>query len=106
MYAGKSRKAFSTHKHQLTSKSPYFKRWLADGHMPEQSELTFEDLDEYAAALFVRWLYGGELHGPQDFHSFQHYLSLYVLAQRFEVEALSNNGEFNPAITSVVNTDS
>ncbi|GAB7341335.1 hypothetical protein MBLNU457_7601t1 [Dothideomycetes sp. NU457] len=91
LYAGKSHKAFSVHKHQLSSKSPYFKRLLADGYMPEQSEVTFEDLDEYAVALFVRWLYGGELHGPHDFHSFQHYLALYVLSQRFEVEALSNN---------------
>ena len=51
----------------------------------------FPDLDEYAFALFVRWIYGGKLHGPHDFHSMQHYLCLYVLGARFEIEALRNN---------------
>lgn len=51
----------------------------------------FPDLDEYALALFVRWIYGGGLHGPQDFHSLQHYLCLYVIGARFQVESLRNN---------------
>jgi len=79
---------------------------LADGYMPKQRELTFEDMDEYAAALFVRWLYGGELHGPSDFHSFQHYLALYVLSQQFEVEALANNGKFITRLRCIIYTDS
>lgn len=40
--------------------------------------------------MFVRWLYAGGLKGPHDFHSMQHYLCLYVLAARFQIEALKN----------------
>ena len=50
----------------------------------------FPDLDEFAFALFVRWLYGGTLHGPTDFHSMNHYVCLYCLANRFQVEELKN----------------
>lgn len=54
-------------------------------------------------ALFMRWLYtqsnttktpsdtaSKELHGPTDFHSMNHYLCLYVLALRFQLESLRN----------------
>ena len=37
------------------------------------------------------WLHNEHrLHGPNDFHSLQHYLSLYVLARKFEIESLEN----------------
>lgn len=52
--------------------------------------MSFPDLDEFACALFVRWLYGATLHGPSDYSSLQHYLALYVLALRFRVERLCN----------------
>jgi hypothetical protein len=43
--------------------------------------------------LFQHWLMsGGKLHGPHDFHSFAHYLSLYVLAKKFQIETLENQG--------------
>lgn len=51
----------------------------------------FPDLNEFAFALFERWICGGELHGPHDFHSMHHYLGLYVLAGLFEIESLQNH---------------
>ncbi|GAB7358864.1 hypothetical protein MBLNU230_g4087t1 [Neophaeotheca triangularis] len=51
---------------------------------------TFSDLDEFGFTLFVKWLYGGGLHGPNDFHSTGHYICLYVIAYRFESEVLQN----------------
>jgi len=92
LHAGKSHKAFEVHRYSLTSKSPYFTSLFAHNHSPSDEQLVFEDLDEYGFALFVRWVYGGVLQGPHDFHSFQHYLSLYVLAHRFDIEPLCNNG--------------
>lgn len=80
------------HKDLLVTKTPYFGRLFAFNAVPSPEELTFADLDEYGFALFVRWLYGGQLYGPRDFHSMQHYLSLYVLAHRFDVEPLCNTG--------------
>jgi hypothetical protein len=44
-------------------------------------------------ALFKHWLeHDHKLAGPHDFHSLQHYLSLYVLARKFEIEDLENQG--------------
>jgi hypothetical protein len=44
-------------------------------------------------ALFKQWLeHDHQLAGPHDFHSLQHYLSLYVLARKFEIEHLENQG--------------
>ncbi|EKG10246.1 BTB/POZ-like protein [Macrophomina phaseolina MS6] len=75
------------------SRSPYFSELLTmqSPDAPTSAILAFPDLDEFAFALFVRWLYGGELRGPTDFHSMQHYLCLYVLATRFRVERLKND---------------
>jgi hypothetical protein len=47
-------------------------------------------MNEFACALFVRWLYGAALPGPSGFHSMQHYLALYVLALQFRIEKLQN----------------
>lgn len=35
----------------------------------------------------------GKLAGPHDFHSLQHYLALYVLARKLEIEGLQNQSE-------------
>lgn len=52
--------------------------------------MSFPDLDEFAFALFVRWLYGAMLNGPSSYHSMQQYLALYILALRFKIERLQN----------------
>lgn len=91
-FAGPSRKPFTAHNHLLSKKVPYFKILLSSKVPPTKDQLTFETIDEFAAAIFVRWLYGGELHGPSDFHSMHHYLSLYVLGFKWDVEDLCNSG--------------
>lgn len=93
LFAGSSRKRFEVYKDILVTRVPYFAKLFAFNAVPTEEELTFEDLDEYGFALFVRWLYGGSLNGPKDFHTMQHYLCLYVLAHRFDVEPLCNNGK-------------
>ncbi|KAH0109142.1 hypothetical protein KCU66_g13098, partial [Aureobasidium melanogenum] len=89
--AGVTHKAFKVPNHLLTSKVPFFKKLLSTTPSPTDEQLTFDDLDEFAFALFVRWLYGGKLQGPHDFHSVQHYLGLYVIGQNWDVEQLCNN---------------
>ena len=98
--AGEVQKSFKIHTDLLVAKSPYF----ADMQKPEVTTttnlqktngrlpgpLSFPKLDEFAFAVFVRWIYGGHLHGPDDFHSMNHYLGLYVLAQEFQIEELEN----------------
>ncbi|KAI5274410.1 hypothetical protein E4T47_02530 [Aureobasidium subglaciale] len=89
--AGVTHKAFTVPNSLLTAKVPFFDKLLSTTPSPTAEQLTFDDLNEFAFALFVRWLYGGQLHGPNDFHSVQHYLCLYVMGQRWDVEALSND---------------
>lgn len=90
--AGQTNKTFNVHTDLLTSRSSYFvelfERTSPDG--PPPSDLAFPELDEFAFALFVRWLYGAFLAGPSDFHTMQHYLCLYILASRFRIERLKN----------------
>lgn len=93
LYAGQSNKAFTVHTDLLCQRSPYFRRLLSSSthkHVPATT-LTYPDLDEFAFALFVRWLYGAMLTGPSDFHTMQHYICLYVLASTFEIERLKNS---------------
>lgn len=92
-YVGPSHKAFRVHDHLLSTKVPMFKKLLSSKTPPTQEQLTFETVDEFSAALFVRWMYGGQLHGPSDFHSMHHYLGLYVLGFTWDVEDLCNNGK-------------
>ena len=77
------------------AKSPFFKKLLAEVPEPLAEQTTFEDEDEFAIALFAKWVQGGDMaiHGPTDFHSAQHYLELYVLARKFECEGLENHGK-------------
>lgn len=35
----------------------------------------------------------GKLHGPHDFHSLGHYLNLYAIANKLEIEGLQNQSE-------------
>ena len=92
--AGATHKKFSIPNSLLTSKVPFFNKLLSTKPSPTEDQLTFEDLDEFAFALFSRWVHGGKLQGPHDFHSVQHYLCLYVIGQRWDVEALCNDSEF------------
>ncbi|KIW07736.1 uncharacterized protein PV09_01666 [Verruconis gallopava] len=103
--AGESGKPFKILTDLLTSRSPYFRELFgtpARRHsmtnfpitreLPEASDATlaFPELNEFAFALFNMWLYGGQLSGPSNCHTVQHYLGLYVLATRFQIEKLEN----------------
>lgn len=83
----------------LVTKCPYFAALqrpeviTASNHTPPSrlsGPFFFPDLDEFAFALFTRWIYDGQLHGPRDFHTTNHYVALYVLASKFRVEMLKN----------------
>ncbi|KAK0615443.1 hypothetical protein DIS24_g11801 [Lasiodiplodia hormozganensis] len=91
LLAGQTGKSFKVHTDLLKSRSPYFADRFSVPISPNSPPLSFPDLDEFAFALFVRWLYGADLRGPTDFHSMQHYLCLYVLATRFGIERLKND---------------
>lgn len=89
--SGQTAKPFYVHKELLITRSPYFRDVFASqAPGAELNPLSFPDLDEFAFALFVRWLYGAMLNGPSDYHSMQHYISLYVLALHFRIERLCN----------------
>lgn len=98
LYAGKNHKQTDFNTAQLAANSPYFKNMLAedeghDGSLGSPDQKTFEDADEFSMALMKRWLEDGhKLSGPYDFHSLQHYLGLYVLARKFQMEPLENQG--------------
>ena len=95
LHVGKDKKAFYISTASLREKSPYFKKHLPEDASKAQAAdaTTFEDLDEFAMGLFLHWLTAdNKLNGPSDFHSLAHYLSLYVLARKFEVEGLENQG--------------
>ena len=98
IYVGKNKKSFHVHTAALTEKSPYFKKLLAEdsghaGKAPSVEQTSFEDIDEFAMSLFMHWISDhGHLNGPHDFHSLAHYLGLYVLAKKFEIEGLENQG--------------
>ncbi|KAI9716961.1 MAG: hypothetical protein M1828_007475 [Chrysothrix sp. TS-e1954] len=105
--AGLVQKAFYIRTDLLISKSPYFASLQnpAGGKSTSSSSISslpsiassrlggpffYPDLDEFAFALFVSWIHRRPLHGPTDFHSTNHYLCLYVLARRFQIEELQN----------------
>jgi hypothetical protein len=100
LHVGKSRKAVHIPTSMLMDKSPYFRRILTEdsgkaGDVVSAESTTFDDLDEFGMGLFMHWLQThGKLGGPHDFHSLAHYLSLYVLAKKFEVESLENQSMF------------
>jgi hypothetical protein len=95
LYVGKNRKPAHIPTAILKEKSPYFRRALADdSKTPSMEQTSFDDIDEFGMALFMHWLSDhGRLRGPHDFHSLAHYLSLYVLAKKFEVEELENQSK-------------
>jgi hypothetical protein len=103
--AGESRKPFKILTDLLTSRSPYFRELFGSStrrgsiintptsmKMPNASDVTlaFPELNEFAFSLYNLWLYGAKLSGPSDFHTLQHYLALYVMASRFQIEKLEN----------------
>lgn len=91
VHAGDNSKLFTMHTELLRKRSPYFAELLPiTTEPPSMTPLAFPDLDEFAFDLFVRWMYGGLLHGPSDFHSMNHYICLYILAHRFRIERLRN----------------
>jgi len=90
LLAGQSGKAFTVHSDLLCQRSPYFREKL-DGKKKASDTISYPEFDEFAIALFVRWLYGAKLTGPSDFHSMQHYIALYVLAETFRIEKLKNS---------------
>lgn len=79
-------------------KAPYFKRLLTETPEPSEEQTSFPDEDDFAIALFAKWVSAPNavgykaLGGPTDFHSTQHYLELYVLARRWGCEGLENYG--------------
>lgn len=107
IYVGKDKKAFHVPTATLKEKSPYFKKMLAeetghDGKPLAPKANSFDDLNEFSMALFMHWLeFDGKLNGPSDFHSLAHYLSLYVLAKKFQIESLENQGEFVFVLISI-----
>jgi hypothetical protein len=96
---GKSHRPFELASNQLMTVSPYFRKALAEqqGHKgsfrsPEAD--TFSDIEESAMILFSQWLgRGTKLTGPHDFRSLHHYIALFVLAHKFEIEVLQNEGK-------------
>ncbi|KAK8189573.1 hypothetical protein BKA81DRAFT_410358 [Phyllosticta paracitricarpa] len=92
LLAGQTGKCFKVHRDLLINRSSYFRNLLSSTSAAATSpKASFPDLDEFAFALFVRWLYGASLRGPSDYASMQHYLCLYVLARRFRIERLQND---------------
>lgn len=98
LYAGRGHKRFDFMTAQLAANSLYFKKLFAedeghDGSLGAAGQETFEDADEFSMALMKHWIENrGKLAGPHDFHSLQHYLGLYCLAKKFEMEVLENQG--------------
>ncbi|KAF2485339.1 hypothetical protein BDY17DRAFT_293393 [Neohortaea acidophila] len=96
LYIGKDKVPFHIPSSVLRQKSPYFTKLLAedtghDGKVHSAEHMAFGDIDDFTMALFMHWLTtDGKLAGPHDFHSFGHYLGLYMLAQKFEIESLQN----------------
>lgn len=94
--AGYVQKPFYIHTQLLMEKSTFFAEMKSTAENPQpphrlSGPFFYPDLDEFAFAHFVRWIYGGELHGPHDFHSMNHYVCLYVLSKRFQIEKLQNH---------------
>lgn len=74
--------------HHPDLSSPYSRK--SDPN-PLTGPFSFPEFDEFAMALFTRWLHDEHcVHGPHDFHSLNHYLCLYALARRFGIESLQN----------------
>jgi len=89
LLAGQTGKTFAVHTDLLCQRSAYFREKLSNEKALDI--ISYPELDEFAFALFVRWVYGAMLSGPNDFHSMQHYVALYVLAEKFRIERLKNS---------------
>ncbi|GAB7351606.1 hypothetical protein MBLNU459_g2225t1 [Dothideomycetes sp. NU459] len=88
---GADGKKYEIHTYLLTSKVPFFNKLLNSRHAVTDKDLVFAELDDFGFALFTRWIYGGKLYGPKSFHSLQHYLCLYCMAHKWDIESLCND---------------
>lgn len=97
---GLTQKHFWLHSVILADRSPYLKVIL-DPVMEENQktehatdeydgEFNYPDFDEISFALFASWCRGAWLDGPKDFHSLNHYVCLYQIAEEFQIEYLKN----------------
>lgn len=97
---GAARQPQQVSTHLLTTKSPYFARLSAG--KPSADNLPYPDIDDFAFKIWQRWLTTGKLSslsgtGAEDFHALTHFLSVYCLAVRWEMEALQNQGTYSLA---------
>jgi hypothetical protein len=91
LHVGLTKKEFFVHTDRLTRSSSFFRSVLdSPPKDAKTAPLAFPELDEFAFALFVRWLYGTTLNGPNNYHTTQHYLDLYILGYQFKIERLCN----------------
>ncbi|WPH01459.1 Hypothetical protein R9X50_00430500 [Acrodontium crateriforme] len=90
LFAGPSLKAIEFDGYRLDAHSPYWHRHLRTSAMPSFEQRRFPEFDEVAMTLFAKWISGETLHGPNELHSGSHYVTLYILACRFECESLQN----------------
>lgn len=97
---GQSQKNFWLHSVILADRSPHFKAFLVpimrQYHETGQAvgeydgDFSYPNFDELSFALFVSWCRGAKLDGPKDFHSLNHYVCLYLIAEAFQIEYLQN----------------
>lgn len=97
---GAARQPQQVSTHLLMTKSPYFARLFAG--KPSADNLPYPDIDDFAFKIWQRWLTTGKLGslsgtGAEDFHALTHFLSVYCLAVRWEMEALQNQGTYSLA---------
>jgi hypothetical protein len=96
---GSSRKPTEFPTSVLTTASPHFARLFATD--PAVDNLVFIDVDDFAFKIWMRWVYTGELGtlsgaGAEDFHALTHYVGVYCLATKWEMERLGNEGRCLP----------
>jgi len=93
---GASRQPQQVSTHLLMAKSPYFARLFAG--KPSADNLPYPDVDDFAFKIWQRWLNTGKMGnltgtGAEDFHALTHFLGVYCLAVRWEMEALQNQSK-------------
>lgn len=100
---GNSAKKFTIQTDTLLAKVPSFVKEVKPEIMTTSNSLTakndndnlrgpfvYKDFEEFSFQLFVGWIEGEALRGPTDFHTLHHYLGLYAIAHKFQLEGLKN----------------
>ncbi|KAI9699791.1 MAG: vesicle coat component [Candelina mexicana] len=91
VYVGPNRKHWNLHRDLLCARSKYFKAALGGDFKEAQDKaISYPDEDPAVFGLFISWLYCGTLQVPMDKCTLTHYFKLYVLADKFSIEALKN----------------